>query len=465
MKDEERKEKDMELTNVAFKAYDVRGIYPTEVNEELAYRTGKIFATKYQAKKVVVGHDIRLSGPSLVKHLVEGLTDGGADVVCIGQCGTEMVYFATTYLNADGGIMVTASHNPKDYNGMKLVSAGARPISADTGLKEIGEAVIAKDFVSGLVAGKTKGKVTEQNIMDAYIEKLLSFVDVEALKPLNLVVNPGNGGAGPIFMELDKRLDLNWTMLHPEPDGNFPNGVPNPMLMENRKETAEMVKQQKADLGISWDGDFDRCFLFDEEADFVDAYYIVGVLAEVFLTKNPGAKIMYDPRLRWNIEEIVERLGGQPVLYKSGHAFMKECMRKEGVLYGGEASAHHYFRDFTCCDSGMLPWLLVMEWMCKTGKKLSDLVNERMEMFPVSGEINRKVADAPAILAKLEELYGDGKIDHVDGLSVAFDKWRFNVRTSNTEPVMRLNVETRGDKKLLAEKTQELLAIIGGEEA
>lgn len=455
----------MELTNVAFKAYDVRGIYPSEVNEELAYRVGRIFARRLQAKKVVVGHDIRLSGPSLVKALADGLMDGGADVYFIGQCGTEMVYFATTFLQADGGIMVTASHNPKEYNGMKLVSSGARPISADTGLSEIGEEAVSNEFKHEVATGVVKGKVVTKDILQDYVKHLLSFVDMAKLKPLKLVVNPGNGGAGPVFKELAKYLPFEYVILHEEPDGNFPNGVPNPMLQENRQETSKKVCQEKADLGISWDGDFDRCFFYDENGNFLEASYIVGLLAEVFLAKEPKAKIMYDPRVRWNTEEIVQRLGGELVLYKSGHAFMKECMRKQGVLYGGESSAHHYFRDFTCCDSGMLPWLLVTQYVCMTGKTLGELVAERMGMFPCSGEINRKVANAKEILQKLEKHYGDGIIDKVDGLSVAYDQWRFNVRSSNTEPVIRLNVETRGDKKLCDEKTQELLNLIGGEEA
>ncbi len=455
----------MKLTDVAFKAYDVRGIYPTEVNEELAYRVGRILVQKLQARKIVVGHDIRLSGPGMLRSLAEGIMDGGAEVVNIGQCGTEMVYFGTYYTDADGGVMITASHNPKEYNGMKLVSKGARPISADTGLKDIGRQAVAEDFPRGLLPGVQKGKITDLDIMPAYVEKLLSFVDREKLQPVRMVVNPGNGGAGPIFKEVAKYLPIEYVMLNPEPDGNFPNGVPNPMLLENRRETAARVVAEKADLGVSWDGDFDRCFLFDALGNFVDAYYIIGLLAEVFLEKEPGAKIMYDPRLRWNVEETIERLGGKKVIYKSGHAFMKECMRKEEVLYGGESSAHHYFRDFTCCDSGMLPWLLVYQYLSVTGKSLQQAVGERMAMFPVSGEINRKVTNAKEILGRIKEKYDDGVYDDIDGVSVAYPEWRFNVRTSNTEPVMRLNVETRGDKSLLEAKTAELLAMIGGEEA
>ena len=455
----------MEVTNKGFKAYDVRGVYPTEVNEELAYRVGRIFSAMFAAETVVVGHDIRLSGRAIVDALTEGLRHGGTKVIDIGQCGTEMIYFATAHLNADGGIMVTASHNPKEYNGMKLVRKGARPISGDTGLKEIGEMAVASNFVHAQVAGKTLGALEKVDIMPAYIEHLLIYVDKSALKPMKIVANPGNGGAGPIMKELAKHLPFEFISIFDEPDGSFPNGVPNPILMPNREATAKVVRETGADLGIAWDGDFDRCFLFDENAEFIEGYYIVGLLAEVFLLKEPGAKIMYDPRLTWNTEAILERDGGVPVRCKSGHAFMKECMRQNEVLYGGEMSAHHYFRDFSYCDSGMIPWLLVAELMCRSGKKLSELVGARVDMFPCSGEINRKVEDSAAILAALEAKYADGEQDKMDGLSVAYADWRFNVRTSNTEPVMRLNVETKGDKELLAAKTAEILEIIGGEEA
>ncbi|MBQ8690928.1 MAG: phosphomannomutase [Phascolarctobacterium sp.] len=453
------------VTNKGFKAYDVRGVYPTEVNEELAYRVGRIFSAMFAAETVVVGHDIRLSGRALVDALTEGLRHGGTKVIDIGQCGTEMIYFATAHLEADGGIMVTASHNPKEYNGMKLVRKGARPISGDTGLKEIGEMAVASNFVHAQVAGKTLGELEKVDIVPAYIEHLLTYVDKSALKPMKIVANPGNGGAGPIMKELAKHLPFEFVSIFDEPDGSFPNGVPNPILMPYREATAKVVRETGADLGIAWDGDFDRCFLFDENADFIEGYYIVGLLAEVFLLKEPGAKIMYDPRLTWNTEAILERDGGVPVRCKSGHAFMKECMRQNEVLYGGEMSAHHYFRDFSYCDSGMIPWLLVAELMCRSGKKLSELVGARVDMFPCSGEINRKVEDSPAILKALEEKYADGEQDKMDGLSVAYADWRFNVRTSNTEPVMRLNVETKGDKELLAAKTAEILEIIGGEEA
>ncbi|WP_455652985.1 phosphomannomutase [Phascolarctobacterium sp.] len=457
----------MELTKKAFKAYDVRGVVPSEVNAEMAYRVGRVFAAMFAAEKVVVGHDIRLSGRELVDALTEGLRHGGSDVIDIGQCGTEMIYFATAHLDADGGIMVTASHNPAEYNGMKLVRRGARPISADTGLMEIADMVVdSKDFPHVKVPGKTEGSVRRYDIMPEYIEHLLGYIDVQALKPLKIVANPGNGGAGPVLNELAKYLPFEFIKINETPDGTFPNGVPNPLLVPNREATAKLVRENGADLGVAWDGDFDRCFLFDEKAEFIEGYYIVGLLAEVFLRKQPGAKIMYDPRLTWNTQEVVDAAGGTAVRCKSGHAFMKECMRANEVLYGGEMSAHHYFKDFSYCDSGMIPWLLVAELLCTTGKTLSELVAERMEKFPCSGEINCKVEDSAAVLAAIEAKYADGgQVDKLDGLSIDYADWRFNVRVSNTEPVMRLNVETRGDKKLLAEKTAELLAMIGGEEA
>ena len=457
----------MELTKKAFKAYDVRGVVPSEVNAEMAYRVGRVFAAMFAAEKVVVGHDIRLSGRELVDALTEGLRHGGSDVIDIGQCGTEMIYFATAHLDADGGIMVTASHNPAEYNGMKLVRRGARPISADTGLMEIADMVVdSKDFPHVKVPGKTEGSVRRYDIMPEYIEHLLGYIDVQALKPLKIVANPGNGGAGPVLNELAKYLPFEFIKINETPDGTFPNGVPNPLLVPNREATAKLVRENGADLGVAWDGDFDRCFLFDEKAEFIEGYYIVGLLAEVFLRKQPGAKIMYDPRLTWNTQEVVDAAGGTAVRCKSGHAFMKECMRANEVLYGGEMSAHHYFKDFSYCDSGMIPWLLVAELLCTTGKNLSELVAERMEKFPCSGEINRKVEYSAAVLAAIEAKYADGgQVDKLDGLSIDYADWRFNVRVSNTEPVMRLNVETRGDKKLLAEKTAELLAMIGGEEA
>ena len=449
----------MKISNKGFGAYDIRGVYPEDVNEELAYRIGRSFPKLFRAKKVAVGHDIRLSGSSIRDALVRGLTEAGCDVMDIGQCGTEMIYFTTAHFGLDGGIMITASHNPKEYNGMKFVQKESRPISSDTGLKDIEKAVMEGDFKP---VGKATGTVEKKDVLDEYVEHILSYVDISKLKPFKVVANTGNGAAGPIINALAKHLPVDLVKVYNEPDGNFPNGVPNPILKENREATAKVVRETGADIGMAWDGDFDRCFLFDEKGGFIEGYYMVGFLAQAFLKKHKGAKVIYDPRLIWNTIEIAEQLGGEPVMCKSGHAFIKDKMRKVNAIYGGEMSAHHYFRDFSYCDSGMIPWLLVLELLSQAGgKTLSDLMKERMERYPISGEINSKVKDADAVFEKIEEKYGkDGKVTKVDGLSVEFDKWRFNVRKSNTEPVVRLNVETRQDPALCAKKTKELLAII-----
>lgn len=457
------------LNTKAFKAYDIRGIVPDEVNTELAYRIGRAFTGIFGAETVVVGHDIRLTGPEFVEALSNGLRDGGATIIDIGQCGTEMIYYATAHWGTDGGIMVTASHNPENYNGFKLVRRDARPVSADTGLKEIENMVEIDDFPHDVNPGRVRGERVERDIMPDYIEHLLSYINIDRLKKMKIVVNPGNGGAGAVVEELEKYLPFELIKINYEADGHFPNGVPNPMLEENRKSTAEAVLKHGADLGIAWDGDFDRCFFCDEKGKFIEGYYLVGFLAWSFLKKHPGARIMYDPRLVWNTEAIIEKEGGVPVRSKSGHAFMKECMRANDVIYGGEMASHHYFKDFSFADSGMITWLLVAEILSETGKKMSEHVAKMEEDFPCSGEINRKVENPDKILAALEEKYGKGEnageVDKLDGLSIAFDKWRFNLRCSNTEPVMRLNVETRGDRKLLAEKTAEILEQIGGEPA
>ena len=450
----------MAVTDKGFGAYDVRGIYPDEVNEELAYRVGRSFPTLFGAKKVAVGHDIRLSGPAIRDALTKGLTEAGCDVVDIGQCGTEMIYFATAHLGLGGGIMITASHNPKQYNGMKFVRAEARPISSDTGLKDIAAMVVGETYPA---PAAVPGKIEKADVLDAYVKHILTYVDVSRLKPYKIVVNTGNGAAGPIINAMEKFLPFELVKVYNEPDGNFPNGVPNPILQENREATAKVVRETGADFGVAWDGDFDRCFLFDEKGGFIEGYYMVGFLAQAFLKKNKGAKIIYDPRLVWNTIEICKELGGEAVMCKSGHAFIKDKMREVNAVYGGEMSAHHYFRDFSYCDSGMIPWLLVLELMSAAGKPLSALMAERMARYPISGEVNSKVADAHAVMKKVEDIYGGkGKVTKVDGLSVEFADWRFNLRMSNTEPVIRLNVETRHDEKLMKEKTAELLAVIRG---
>lgn len=450
----------MKLSNKGFGAYDIRGVYPEDVNEELAYRIGRAFPSLFEAKKVAVGHDIRLSGPSLRDALEKGLTEAGCDVIDIGQCGTEMIYFTTAHYKLDGGIMITASHNPKEYNGMKFVRAESRPISSDTGLKDLERIVMAGDYPE---PAAEKGTIEQRDVLDTYVDHILTYIDVSKLKPFKVVANTGNGAAGPIINALEKKLPFELVKVYNEPDGNFPNGVPNPILPENREATAKVVRESKADVGVAWDGDFDRCFLFDENGSFIEGYYMVGFLAKAFLQKNPGSKIIYDPRLIWNTIEICEQNGGEAVMCRSGHAFIKDKMRKVNAIYGGEMSAHHYFRDFSYCDSGMIPWLLVLELLSQAdGKKLSDLVKESMEKYPISGEINSKVSDPQAILDRIEKDYSakGGEVTKVDGVSVEFPEWRFNLRKSNTEPVIRLNVETRGDKALCKEKTDELLAEI-----
>lgn len=450
----------MMVTTDAFGAYDIRGIYPQTINEEIAYRIGRFFPSLFAAKKVVVGNDIRLSGPTLKESLIKGLAESGCDVLDIGQCGTEMIYFATSHLKLDGGVMITASHNPKEYNGMKFVRQEARPISGDTGLRDLEKLVADGELPN---SAESVGKVETVDITKEYVKHILSYVDVSKLKPLKVVVNAGNGAAGPILDVMERYLPFEMVKVHHQPNGKFPNGVPNPLLPENREATAKAVRESGADAGVAWDGDFDRCFLFDEKGDFIEGYYMVGFLAQAFLQKYPGEKIIYDPRLTWNTEELVKENGGIPVMSKSGHAFIKEKMRAENAIYGGEMSAHHYFRDFSYCDSGMIPWLLVLELLSKSGKTLSELMKERMVRYPCSGEINSKVKDADEVLRRIEAEYGpQGNVTKIDGLSVEFDTWRFNLRKSNTEPVIRLNVETRQDETLMREKTTELLMKIRG---
>lgn len=447
----------MELS--CFKAYDIRGRLGEELNEEIAYRIGRAYAHYLQAKTVVVGADVRLTSESLKTAVANGLMDGGATVIDIGMTGTEEVYFAAFHLDVDGGIEVTASHNPMDYNGMKLVKRGAQPISGDTGLNDIKR--LAENNVFDAVT--TRGTLTRQSILTDYVSHLLGYINAATIKPLRCVVNAGNGAAGHVIDALEARLvqqgvPISFIKVHHTPDGHFPNGIPNPLLPENRAATADAVRLHAADMGIAWDGDFDRCFLFDERGEFIEGYYIVGLLAEAFLREFPGQKIIHDPRLTWNTIDVVNQAGGIAVQSKTGHAFIKERMRHENAIYGGEMSAHHYFRDFAYCDSGMIPWLLVAQLISQTGKPLSALVQERMQAYPCSGEINYKVANVKQVLEKVltHFLPQQPQVDRTDGLSLTFDTYRFNVRGSNTEPVLRLNVESRGDAALVAEKVREI---------
>lgn len=448
----------MKMNIRCFKAYDLRGRVPDELNDEVAYRVGRAFVDFLGAKTVAVGHDVRLTSSKLTDSLVNGLTDAGADVIHIGQCGTEEVYFATFHLGVDGGICVTASHNPMDYNGMKFVREGSKPISSDSGLNDIQGIAESGEFKQ---AAK-KGKVEHRDLRPEYIEHLLGYINTAALKPLKVVVNAGNGGAGAVVDGLEPHLPFEFIKIHHEPDGTFPNGIPNPILEEKRAATIEAVKTHKADLGIAWDGDFDRCFFFDEKGEFIEGYYVVGLLADAFISKNPGAKVVHDPRLTWNTIDLAEQGGGKAVESKTGHAFIKERMRLEDAVYGGEMSAHHYFRDFAYCDNGNIPWLLVTELMCARGQSLSSMVADRVAKFPCSGERNNTVNDPKAIITSIEKHYaGSAKeTKKVDGLSMEFEDWRFNIRMSSTEPVLRLNIEARDDQALMQAKTQELLGFV-----
>ena len=453
-----------------FKAYDIRGRLPDELNEDIAYRIGRAYAQQIGPKRVVVGRDMRLSSNDLAAALINGLQDAGVDVYDIGLAGTEEVYYATfAYQDAglamDGGIMVTASHNPKDFNGMKLVREQSKPVSGDTGLNDIKLLAEMNQFAE---LATVRGELKHISIAEAYTAHLLTYIDPKALTPLKIVVNAGNGAAGHVIDDLEIALQkvtqqpLEFIKVHHEPDGHFPNGIPNPLLPENRESTINAINLHKADLGIAWDGDFDRCFLFDETGRFIEGYYIVGLLAEAFLKSNPGAKIVHDPRLTWNTVDIVSSMAGVPIQSKTGHAFIKERMRLEDAVYGGEMSAHHYFRDFSYCDSGMIPWLLVIELISRSGKSLSKLVDERMLKFPASGEINRTILQADTAIEKVKQHYQESalNVDYTDGLSMDMGEWRFNLRCSNTEPLVRLNVESRANESLMQEKTAELLALL-----
>ncbi len=442
-----------------FKAYDIRGKVPDELDAHLTELIGWSYAQLIQPRRVVVGHDARLTGDELTAALCRGLTTSGVDVAAIGLAGTEEVYFATFYLEVDGGVVVTASHNPRDYNGLKFTRDLAKPISADTGLHDMEQSVLgALRGVGGPAPAAAPGSITPTDTRAQYVEHLLTYVDLRRLRPLKIVVNAGNGCAGPVVDLLEPRLPFRFVKLNNEPDGSFPAGVPNPMLPENRSVTAEAVLSEKADLGIAWDGDFDRCFFFDEKTNFIEGYYIVGLLAREMLKTHPGSKIILDPRLTWNTIEQVESLGGTPVVSKTGHAFIKERMRKEDAVYGGEMSAHHYFRDFYYCDTGMVPFLLISALLSAENKTLGQLVSGMMAKHPCSGEINFQVANPPAVIKCVEEEYKPRAkaVDYIDGLSMEFSDWRFNLRMSNTEPLIRLNVETRGDRELMQQKTQEL---------
>lgn len=441
----------------AFKAYDIRGRVPDDLNEDLAYKVGKAVVKYLNAKKVVIGRDVRKSSPALAKALTKGINENGANVIDLGLCGTEMIYFGTPHLDADAGVMITASHNPPEYNGLKFVKKGSVPMGYESGLSDIEKMILDGDID---VENAKQGKVEEMDIMKEFISNLSRFYDPEKIGKYKVVVNAGNGCVGPALDVLEPKLPIEMIKMFHEPDSEFPNGVPNPLLPENRQPTIDKMKETGADLGVAWDGDYDRCFFFDEKGNFIEGYYIVGLLAKSLLRKNPGGKIVHDPRLIWNTIDVVKAAGGEPVESKSGHAFIKQKMREVNSIYGGEMSAHHYFKENYYSDSGLVPFLLIIQLMTEEGKPFSQLVEEMVAEYPCSGEINTRSNDPAAKVEEIKKKYSDGKVETVDGVSVEYENWRFNVRMSNTEPLIRLNVETKGDKELLSEKTDELLELI-----
>lgn len=452
------------MTLSCFKAYDIRGRLGVDLDAPLARRIGAAFATLVGAKKVVIGRDCRLSSEALADAVAQGLTGQGADVLDLGLCGTEEVYFATDHHRACGGMMITASHNPKEYNGMKLVQAGAAPLDPEHGMARLQALTEAAPPPAARPPGR---RHAAPETRAAYVERVLSFVDADALPPVHVLVNAGHGAAGPTFDALARALAvrgarLRITRIHHAPDGRFPEGIPNPLLPENRAATACAVRDAGADLGVAWDGDFDRCFFFDAAGAFVPGEYVVGLLAEAFLAKAPGATIVHDPRVAWNTRAVVARFGGIAHATPTGHAYFKRALRETGAIYGGEMSAHHYFRDFMACDSGMIPWLMVVDLIGRTGRTLAGLVAAARAAFPSSGEINFRVADAAAVMARIEAALSAEAlvVDRLDGLSLEFADWRMNLRRSNTEPLLRLNVETRGDAAGLPDRVAALRALI-----
>ena len=445
----------MKIKISSFKAYDIRGQLPHEINPEIAYRVGNATAEYLSAKKMILGRDIRASSKELSESMASGLMDAGVDVIDIGECGTENVYYATGELKSCGGVMVTASHNPSDYNGFKIVSENAKPISSETGLLDIRKiAESDKRLIS-----ESRGNLEQRDLNQSYVKKVLSFIDPDSLSKLKVVMNPGNGGAGVYAEYISKNMPIEIIKLNFDPDSSFPNGIPNPMIEENRASTSQAVIDNKADLGIAWDGDFDRCFFFDEKGNFIEGYYLVGLLAKSFLIKNRNERVIYDPRLTWNTIDVVERYGGDAIQCQSGHSFIKRSMRDNDAVYGGEMSAHHYFRDFYYCDSGMIPWLLILEMISEEKMPLSQMIQKYRERYPVSGEINLKVNNTKTIIDSIKEYYLDDAlgVDETDGVGMEFEKWRFNLRASNTEPLIRLNVESYNNESLMNEKTRELV--------
>lgn len=441
-----------------FKAYDIRGIYPDQFNEDDAYKIAQAYATYIKPKNIVLGHDVRSSGNKLWQAAANGFLDAGVDVIDVGTISTDMLYFSVANYGYDGGITISASHNPREYNGMKMVREKSIAISSDTGLNEIRDLTINKTKLSS----ENKGKIIKKDILNDYINHILKFIDIRKIKPLKIVLSANFGLAGKVAEKIISKIPakIEHECLDCVPDGDFPKGLPDPLIPERRTETSELVKNSHADLGVAWDADADRCFFFDENGNFIEGYYIVGILAKELLKNHPGDKILHDPRLVWATIETVKAAGGVPIITKTGHGFIKDRMRKENALFSGEMSAHYYFRDNWYADNGMIPFVTMLEILSQSKQKLSELVQPMIEKYPVSGEINNEVKDVKAVLEEAEKIYHDGKIDKIDGLSVEYPQWRFSLRGSNTEPKIRLNVETRGDRKLMEQKRDELIALI-----
>jgi phosphomannomutase len=446
------------LDPTVFKAYDVRGIYPEELDEEGAYAIGRAYVEEFEPRRIAVGHDMRLSSPVMTEAVMRGAAESGADVIDLGLVGTEMVYFAVGELGLDGGIAVTASHNPKEYTGMKIVRRGALPVGGDSGLLDIRARAIS-DAGARHETGPV-GTITQEDIWPAFVERVLSFIDVSALKPLRVVIDAANGMAGAMLPPVLERLPVDVVRHFFEPDGSFPNHEPNPLLPENREFIVGEVTEEGADLGVAFDGDADRCFFVDDTGEFVPGDFVTALLAQSILEKEPGAKILYDVRASWAVPETIRRAGGVPLVNRVGHAFFKHRMREEGAVFGGEVSGHYYFRDFSQADSGVIPFLLMLELLSKRGEKLSETLRPFRERYFITGEINTPVADVALKLQELKERFGaEGKVSHLDGLSVDAEDWHMNVRPSNTEPLLRLNLEALSPE-LMERKRDEVLEVI-----
>jgi len=443
-----------------FKAYDVRGIYGSELDEEGARAIGRAFVEVFGPKRIAVGHDMRVSSPSMAEAAVAGAAEAGADVLELGLVGTEMVYFAVGELGLDGGIAVTASHNPKEYTGLKIVREGALPVGGESGLLEIRDRAMAEPAAA---EGLSPGQVQPYDIWEQYVERALSFVEVEAIKPLKVVIDAANGMAGVMLPPVLEHLpQLEVERFYFEPDGTFPNHAPNPLLPENREFIVAKTLEEAADFGVAFDGDADRCFFVDDTGEFVPGDFATALFAESVLAKEPGAKIIYDVRASWAVPQTIESAGGVPLINRVGHAFIKHRMREEHAAFGGEVSGHYYFRDFSQADSGVVPFLLMLELLSKRGQKLSEILRPFRERFFITGELNTPVEDVDATLRELEQRFGaEGRVTHLDGLSVDADDWHFNVRPSNTEPLLRLNLEAL-DAALMERKRDEVLAVIRG---